>query len=118
MAYHSPLSASSLPRIALCPASYRMSIGIPNKSNPAAERGTAIHEMAEKLWNDQEVITDDQEGLQWAKDYLDYVKSFDGGAFLEVNLTEPLKTVHPLLGGIGDAIIYNETELPRLFERL
>ena len=112
MAYHSPLSASSLPRIALCPASYRMSIGIPNKSNPAAERGTRIHEMAELLWNgDEEFDTDDQEGLQWAKDYLDYVKSFDGGAFLEVNLTEPLKTVHPLLGGTGDAIIYNETEL-------
>ena len=111
MAYHSPLSASSLPRIALCPASYRMSIGIPNKSNPAAERGTAIHEMAENLWNGKEVITDDEEGLQWAKDYIEYVKSFDGGAFLEVNLTEPLKTVHPLLGGTGDAIIYNDKEL-------
>jgi hypothetical protein len=111
MAYHSPLSASSLPRIALCPASYRMSIGIPNKSNPAAERGTAIHEMAENLWNGIEVTTEDTEGLQWAKDYIDYVKSFDGGAFLEVNLTEPLKTVHPLLGGTGDAIIYNKTEL-------
>ena len=111
MAYHSPLSASSLPRIALCPASYRMSIGIPNKSNPAAERGTRIHEMAENLWNGKEVITDDEEGLQWAKDYIEYVKSFDGGAFLEVNLTEPLKTVHPLLGGTGDAIIYNDKEL-------
>ena len=111
MAYHSPLSASSLPRIALCPASYRMSIGIPNKSNPAAERGTNIHEMAENLWNGKEVITDDEEGLQWAKDYIEYVKSFDGGAFLEVNLTEPLKTVHPLLGGTGDAIIYNDKEL-------
>jgi hypothetical protein len=88
-----------------------MSIGIPNKSNPAAERGTAIHEMAENLWNGKEVITDDEEGLQWAKDYIEYVKSFDGGAFLEVNLTEPLKTVHPLLGGTGDAIIYNDKEL-------
>jgi hypothetical protein len=88
-----------------------MSIGIPNKSNPAAERGTRIHEMAENLWNGKEVITDDEEGLQWAKDYIEYVKSFDGGAFLEVNLTEPLKTVHPLLGGTGDAIIYNDKEL-------
>ena len=64
MAYHSPLSASSLPRIALCPASYRMSIGIPNKSNPAAERGTRIHEMAELLGKGEEVITEDQEGLE------------------------------------------------------
>ena len=105
MAYHSPLSASSLPRIALCPASYRMSIGIPNKSNPAAERGTAIHEMAEKLWTGEEFTTEDIEGRQWAKDYLDYVRSIKGTAKLEVNLTEALKTVHPLLGGTGDAIV-------------
>lgn len=105
MAYHSPLSASSLPRIALCPASYRMSIGIPNKSNPAAERGTRIHEMAEKLWNGEEVITEDTEGLQWAADYLEYIKGINGDSLLEINLTEPLKTVHPLLGGTGDAVI-------------
>ena len=111
MTYHSPLSASSLPRIALCPASYRMSIGIPNKSNPAAERGTAIHEMAENLWFGKEVITDDEEGLQWAHAYLDYVKGINGNILLEENLTEPLKTVHPLLGGTGDAIITNDKEL-------
>lgn len=105
MAYHSPLSASSLPRIALCPASYRMSIGIPNKSNPAAERGTAIHEMAENIWKGLVPITEDIEGLKWAYDYLDYVKSIKGTAKLEVNLTEALKTVHPLLGGTGDAVI-------------
>ena len=112
MAYHSPLSASSLPRIALCPASYRMSIGIPNKSNPAAERGTAIHEMAENLWDGIEVFTEDTEGLQWAKDYIEYIKGIEGDSLLELNLTEPLKTVHPLLGGTADAIIYNlEDEL-------
>jgi CRISPR/Cas system-associated exonuclease Cas4 (RecB family) len=111
MAYHSPLSASSLPRIALCPASYRMSIGIPNKSNPAAERGTRIHEMAENLWHGKEVITDDEEGLQWAKDYLEYIRGIGGETLLEVNLTDPLKTVHPLLGGTGDAIITNDEEL-------
>jgi CRISPR/Cas system-associated exonuclease Cas4 (RecB family) len=111
MAYHSPLSASSLPRIALCPASYRMSIGIPNKSNPAAERGTAIHEMAENIWKGLVPITEDLEGLQWAHDYLDYVRGIEGDALLEVNLTEPLKTVHPLLGGTGDAIITNHDEL-------
>ena len=112
MAHHSPLSASSLPRIALCPASYRMSIGIPNKSNPAAERGTDIHEMAENLWNGIEVTTEDTEGLQWAKDYLEYIRGIKGDSLLEINLTEPLKTVHPLLGGTGDAIIYNlEDEL-------
>jgi CRISPR/Cas system-associated exonuclease Cas4 (RecB family) len=107
MSYHAPLSASSLPRIALCPASYRMSIGIPNKSNPAAERGTAIHEMAENLWNGKEVITEDQEGLQWAKEYIEYIKNIKGSASIEVDLTEILKTVQPLLGGTGDAIIHN-----------
>lgn len=112
MAHHSPLSASSLPRIALCPASYRLSQGILNKSNPAAERGTDIHEMAENLWNGIEVYTEDTEGLQWAKDYLEYIRGIKGDALLEINLTESLKTVHHLLGGTGDAIIYNlEDEL-------
>jgi len=112
MAYHSPLSASSLPRIALCPASYRMSIGIPNKSNPAAERGTRIHEMAELLGEGKEVITDDEEGLQWANAYLNYISDFVGGHYeLETNLTEALKIVHPLLGGTADAIIVNDNEL-------
>lgn len=105
MAYHSPLSASSLPRIALCPASYRMSIGIPNKSNPAAERGTAIHEMAELFWNGKGVTTDDEEGVKWAHEYCQYLRSIKGTKKLEVNLTEALKTVHPLLGGTGDAVI-------------
>ena len=112
MAYHSPLSASSLPRIALCPASYRMSIGIPNKSNPAAERGTRIHEMAELLGKGEEVITEDQEGLEWANAYLNYISDFVCGHYeLETNLTEALKTVHPLLGGTADAIIVNDNEL-------
>jgi hypothetical protein len=88
-----------------------MSIGIPNKTNPAAERGTAIHEMAENLWKGLVPITEDLEGLQWAHDYLDYVRGIKGFTFLEVNLTEPLKTVHPLLGGTGDAIIDNEEEI-------
>jgi len=112
MTYHSPLSASSLPRITLCPASYRMSIGIPNKSNPAAERGTRIHEMAELLGKGEEVITEDQEGLEWANAYLNYISDFVSGHYeLETNLTEALKTVHPLLGGTADAIVFNDNEL-------
>jgi CRISPR/Cas system-associated exonuclease Cas4 (RecB family) len=82
-----------------------MSIGIPNKTNPAAERGTRIHEMAENIWKGFVPITEDIEGLQWAYDYLDYIKEIKGTAKLEVNLTEALKTVHPLLGGTGDAVI-------------
>jgi RecB family exonuclease len=89
-----------------------MSIGIPNKSNPAAERGTRIHEMAELLGKGEEVITEDQEGLEWANAYLSYISDFVGGHYeLETNLTEALKTVHPLLGGTADAIIVNDNEL-------
>ena len=82
-----------------------MSIGIPNKSNPAAERGTAIHEMAELFWNGKGVTTDDEEGVKWAHEYCQYLRSIKGTKKLEVNLTEALKTVHPLLGGTGDAVI-------------
>ena len=111
MSYHAPLSASSLPRILLCPASFKMSLGMPNKPNPAAERGTRIHEMADLLWDNEEPDTDDQEGLQWAKDYLEYIKGIKGDAVLEISLDSTLRTVHPLLGGTADALITNETEL-------
>jgi len=49
MTQHSKYSFSSSHRWieGACPASIRMSAGYPNLSNPAAEKGTAVHEMGE-----------------------------------------------------------------------
>jgi hypothetical protein len=88
-----------------------MSIGIPNKSNSAAERGTRIHEMAENIFNGVDFTTDDQEGLEWAYQYLEYIKGLDGLTSLEINLTSDLKIVHPLLGGTCDALVTRPGEM-------
>ena len=111
MAIHSLISASALPRIFECPASFKMSMGMPNKSNSAAERGTKIHQMAEDLWHGIDVQTEDVEGLKLAKDYIDYINSIDGQKYIEINLAPALSTVHPDCGGHADCIIVSQTEL-------
>lgn len=47
MSSHSRIGASSSSRWMACPASVRMSVGIKNKSTPAAREGTAAHALAE-----------------------------------------------------------------------
>jgi hypothetical protein len=44
---HSKFSASGFERIASCPGSVELCEGLPDKSNPAAERGTKAHEVLE-----------------------------------------------------------------------
>jgi len=111
MAIHSLISASALPRIFECPASLRMSQGMPNKSNPAAVRGSLIHEMAESIWKGLVPITEDLEGLKLAHDYIDYIRGIDGEKHIEIDLAPALSTVHPDCGGHADCIIISPTEL-------
>lgn len=55
MASHSFISPSSLPRVALCPGSLLASIQAPRSiSNAAADRGTALHDEAEKILRDHD----------------------------------------------------------------
>lgn len=55
MSAHSFISPSSLPRVALCPGSLLASIQSPrSRSGAAAERGTALHEEAEKILRDHD----------------------------------------------------------------
>lgn len=113
MAIHANISASALPRIFECPASFKMSMGMPNKPNPAALRGTAIHLVAEQLFNGDPINppAPDQEGLQIAKDYVAYINGIDGEKHIEIDLAPALQTVHPDCGGHADCIIINDTEL-------
>jgi len=111
MSIHAPISASRLQRVMLCKGSYQMELGMPNKTNVHAQRGTDCHAMAEKLYHGIEVKTDDTEALQWATDYVAYVKAIGGQQHIEINLTGPLQQVHELLGGTADAIIFKDDEL-------
>lgn len=108
---HAPISASALPRIIKCPASYQLGLGMPNPSNPAAERGTRIHLLADQLLHGRECDppAEDAEALKIAEDYVQYVNELyqnkRGSMASEVDLTPALSKVHNLLGGTADAIV-------------
>jgi hypothetical protein len=76
----------------------------------AAERGTAIHEIAEKILNgiefDQTEIS--AEYIDLATQYVNYVDSYFESPrkrLVEVNVDEGLKKIHLALGGTADAIL-------------
>ena len=46
---HARISASRVERVALCPASLHMEDGFPETTNDAAERGTYIHDVSERM---------------------------------------------------------------------
>lgn len=79
---HSWLSPSGMaPIMAGCVGKPRMEKGLPDRTNPAAERGTRIHEIAEKLFKQVTLPLSelDQEELEEAKAYYEYVNSIAAG---------------------------------------
>jgi hypothetical protein len=97
-------------RIMVCPGSYRLESKMPYEpAGEAAERGTAIHEVAEKLLAGQPVPSGTpQEYIELAQQYVDFINSYFSSPrkkLIEVNLDEPLKTLHSALGGTADAIL-------------
>ncbi len=53
---HSLISPSGASRWSACPASVRLTMDLPNKSNAVAQRGTDIHQMGEMLLKGTEII--------------------------------------------------------------
>ena len=58
---HSEFGGSQAKRIKECPASVRACRGIPNKTNPAAERGTHAHACLEFIVNNRTKLKDKKE---------------------------------------------------------
>ena len=109
MTTHAPISASKLERIMLCPASYSMEKYLPDQTNDAALRGTAIHDLSQMLFTGQ--IFDgsmyDNEMIDIAINYVEYLKKVSVQAdfmAVELNLTPALSKLHPDLGGTADAV--------------
>lgn len=80
---HSWLSPSGMaPIMAGCVGKPRMEKGLPDRTNPAAERGTRIHEIAEMLFNgtlaDNNKVLDEEEVAE-SKAYFEYVNSIAAG---------------------------------------
>ena len=73
MSEHAKFSPSSLGRTKSCPGSHQLSIGQPNISSPAAERGTMLHTQAELAIEGRpfsEVLS--EEDLSLIQPYIDY----------------------------------------------
>ena len=76
MSEHAKFSPSSLSRTRSCPGSHQLSIGQPNISSPAAERGTMLHAQAELAIEGRpfsEVLS--EEDLSLIQPYIDYCLS-------------------------------------------
>jgi RecB family exonuclease len=108
---HARLSASRIDRIMRCPGSYRLESQMPYEPpGEAAERGTAIHELAEKLLRGEEIDNPDvdHDYITMAKQYADFVNGYFRAPrkkLIEVNVDEGLKSIHLALGGTADAIL-------------
>lgn len=110
MTTHTLYSASSLERLAICPASARISMGIESTSSPAAERGTRIHALAEAILLGQPIDnTADMDELAMANEYVEFVEALvrDGQLHVEVSVAEQLKMYNEHFGGTADAVIHH-----------
>jgi len=115
---HSVWSASSSHRWMACPASIKLSEGIPDQSSPYAAEGTCAHELAEKaLLSDKDCIDFigeefcghevDEEMANYVQIYVDYVRKAGRGELKDVLIEErfDLSKIHEGLYGTNDACI-------------
>ena len=76
MSEHAKFSPSSLGRTKSCPGSHQLSIGQPNISSPAAERGTMLHAQAELAIEGRPFsLSLSEEDLALIQPYIDYCLS-------------------------------------------
>jgi len=101
------MSASKIARVAVCPGSLLAEEGLPNSTSEAAQRGTDIHEIAEQILRQQPVTGIDAEMLAIAQKYVTTAMEQTAHAkkhYIELDVTEALKTIHESLGGTADLI--------------
>ena len=114
---HARLSASRAERFMTCPGSVRLESLMPYEPpGEAAALGTMLHEISERLLRGEEIDDPDldQEHLQMAQSYADYVNSIAANPrkrMIEVNVDDGLKTLHHALGGTADAVLVDGNHL-------
>lgn len=116
---HAPMSASRMHRIVACPASFQLENKMPQQpAGEAAERGTHIHELAEKLiFNNGDLSSfydENAEDLEIASDYAVYIAKLKAHArkwFIEMNVNDGLQQISDQLGGTADAVVIENNTL-------
>lgn len=106
---HALISASRIQRASLCPGSVLAEEAMPPEpSSPAALRGTIIHELSEHLLAGRELPEGaDSELVEVAKTYVKALDDFTQNIkreYIELSVTDALKTIHPALGGTADYV--------------
>jgi hypothetical protein len=108
---HARLSASRMDRVMSCPGSYRLESLMPYEpAGEAAARGTAIHELSEKMLRGESIDNPDidPDYIEMARKYADFVNGYFPNPrkkLIEVNVDAGLKSIHYALGGTADAIL-------------
>lgn len=106
---HAKLSPSSSDRWMTCPASIRLSEGMPNKSSAFAEEGTRAHALAEQILCGEFIDPSDIEDgmLDNVLIYVDHIKDLvdttEGDLMIEVRVH-----VNEDIYGTADAIVWSE----------
>lgn len=104
---HAKMSASKISRVAVCPGSLMAEEGLPGSFSEAAQRGTDIHEIAEQILRQQALGDVDAAMLAIAQKYVATAMEQTAHAkkhYIELDVTEALKGIHPSLGGTADLI--------------
>lgn len=108
MKLHSNIGASSMSRWSVCPASVRLSEGMPNTSSKDAEEGTYAHEIAEKILNNELIDCEDPEIIDNVMVYVDYVRSLmKGCSAYGVEEKFDLTAIYDGLFGTCDAWVFD-----------
>lgn len=121
---HAKLSASGSSRWIKCPASIKACEAYPSSTNPAAEYGTAAHELSEKCLENYSfpashlgikmsngVIVDD-EMVEGVEAYITYIQAIEG-VYDSILVEQRVDFSHLVPEGFGtaDLVMFNENEL-------
>lgn len=110
MKAHSEIGASSMSRWSVCPASVRLSRGMPNTSSSYAEEGTKAHDLAERILKLKNYSCEDESMLDAVHVYTGYVMNLWGGcSCYGIEEQFDLSPIYPGLYGTCDSWVYHSS---------
>lgn len=109
MSQHARLSASAAHRWMNCPASLRLSEGVPHVESPHASLGTMAHSVvAYCLKNNLQAADILEDHADSAQFYLDFCRNWKGDSEVEIGLADALATIDPDIGGTADFVGWSD----------
>lgn len=106
MGEHSRLSPSSASRWLNCPGSARLDL--PDESNEAADRGTAMHETAAEILSGLTTTFVSREEKDLIEEYVEYVRGVPGEQHYEQRI---ISHIEPEFGGTVDCVSVTDDAL-------